>query len=351
MRSKRLRKHNASIIQSMREPEKTKRFPWGKVIYLFLLSFLIFKGLGWIYRQSVFIEGIGYVTSPEFYVEARMAGTIIKILPEENDLVQTGDPLVFLEGYTFESGSGGTSSSAQATLRRRVVEAENALYLIRKEIQLKSDELKSLQEEKRRATGLLNSGAISLSQFKTIALNQEECNNAVILLRTKENAAQRLLNSAQIELTQIAPHYYSSKYRFTHPDSFKNWPEDRIMRAPATGKIVHILKYPGQIAQVGDPVLRIAQTDSFAVKAYFDVAAEGEFHVGDQVRVAFQNGDRILGIIRKIYIGAEATPHVFRGQFAAPKNKIVAEIETSSLSEEEHIISTQVAVYIKRQFF
>lgn len=43
MHVKRLKKHNASLVQSAREHKRTNAIPWGKLIYLSLVLIAIFK--------------------------------------------------------------------------------------------------------------------------------------------------------------------------------------------------------------------------------------------------------------------------------------------------------------------
>ncbi|KAA3661042.1 MAG: HlyD family efflux transporter periplasmic adaptor subunit [Calditrichaeota bacterium] len=353
MRAKRLKRHNASLVQSAQEHRRKNAIPWGKIIYLLLVLIAVFKLGSWIYRNSLFIEATGYIFAEESFVESPIPGTIVKINCAVNDGVKRGDPLVYLAGY----GSDNTpenrylSAGSQATIRRRLVEAENEQKIIGKEISLLKSDLQTRAQEKNQSADLLKAGAISLSQFNTIRQREKEISNRITLLRTKAAAAQRLVNALHIELEKAIGMGAGYSFKTSFPDSQITWPEDRILRSPIDGKIVAIPGKIGEIAQPGEPVIHLAETANFYVKAYFETAAEGKFDVGDQVRIQYDNGERSLGTVQKIYFAADATPHVFRGQFAAPRNMIVVEIKPTDTIPDKHILAMKVRVFIKRSLF
>ncbi|MCA9734629.1 HlyD family efflux transporter periplasmic adaptor subunit [candidate division KSB1 bacterium] len=353
MHVKRLKKHNASLVQSAREHKRTNAIPWGKLIYLSLVLIAIFKAGSWVYRNSLFIEATGYIFTETSFVETPVPGTIVKINCAVNDDVKRGDPLIYLAGYGSDSPpeSRYLSVSSQATIRRRLVEAENEQKIIGKEISLLRSDLSTREQEKKRSTELLKAGAISLSQFNKISQKVKETNDKITLLRTKSNASRRLIAALNIELSKAAGIGNGYNFKSAIPDSIEHWPEDRILHAPIDGKVTAILRKIGEIAQPGEPAVEIASIENYVIKAFFETNAEGEFQLGDQVRVQYGNGDRSLGVVQKIYAAADATPHVFRGQFAAPRNMIVAEILPLEDAPLKHILAMKVRVFVKRSLF
>ncbi|KAA3613897.1 MAG: HlyD family efflux transporter periplasmic adaptor subunit [Calditrichaeota bacterium] len=353
MHAKRLKKHNASLVQSAKEHKKNSPIPWGKIIYLGIFIFLLFKAASWAYRNSLYIEATGYIFSNESFVETQVPGTIVKINCSVNDLVRRGDPLIYLAGYGFESQAenGFFSIGSHSVIRRRLVEAENEHKILNKEISLVEGELRDNRNEKQRALKLLNASAISLSRFNGVSKKVEETSHRLILLRTKSLAAQRLVNTLKSELGKVAGNGGGFHYNFTNPEAAADWPADRILRAPIDGKITAVSQKLGEVAQPGELVVKIAEMDDFFIKAFFKVSSEGAFDVGDQVRIRYENGDRSLGLVQKIYVAADATPHVFRGQFAAPQNMIVAEIKPLDDAPNDHILAMKVKVYVKRSLF
>ena len=348
MRARRIKKHNASLVQSAQEHQKSKPVPWGKIIYLAIVLFLVFKVASWVYRNSLYIEGTGFISSTESFVETQIPGTIIKINCNVNDLVRRGDPLVYLGGYGYGADNVFYAPGSQANLRRRLVEAENELKILKKEISLVSGELRDKRAEKNRAMKLMQASAISRSQYIQISEREAVSAKRLVLLRTKAAAAQRLINALHTDVNKAAVAGNGYHFNKLVPDTIKTWPADRILRAPLSGKIISLPHKLGEVVQPGEPVVKIASIENFYVKAFVDVAAEGTFDVGDQVRIRFENGDRSLGTIEKIYIAADTTPHVFRGQFAAPQNMIVAEIKPADNTPDGHILAMKVKVYVKR---
>ncbi len=351
MRARRIKKHNASLVQSTQEHKKSSPVPWGKIIYLTIILFLLFKVASWIYRNSLYIEGTGFISSRESFVETQFPGTIVKINCSINDFVQRGDPLIYLGGYGFGADNFFYSPGSQSGLRRRLVEAENELKILKKEISLLEDELRQRRREKKRAMKLLQASAISRSQYNLISGKVQTTGKQLILLRTKAKAAQRLINTLFADVNNATGAGNGYHFKRVLPDTIKIWPEDRVLRAPISGKVTAVVQNIGEVVTPGEAVVKIAAMENFFIKAFFNVAAEGAFEIGDQVRIRFENGKRSLGVIQKIYIAADATPHVYRGQFAAPQNMIVAEIKPANNRPNNHILAMKVKVYVKRPLF
>jgi len=343
MYSKKLRRRNQGVVHGRIEPKK-KRLPFGKAAYIIVWAFVLIK-LGMYLIDFIFYtEGIGYVDADVAYVEARYPGRITRIACLVNDSVYQDQPLVFLSdaGFPFQQQykTGDGAALRQLPESSKIIKAQNDLKLISKELQFAIREVRSQENEVKRARELLQKRAITNSNYLTIAAELQEKQKETAILRTKLRNAKNNLFAVESEylLTTGSPDHRN----------YGSIQGEQILFAPGSSIVVRIFKQRGEIAQMGEPVLKLANLDSTFIRAYFAGKSAGLLHPGDEVSLHFENGDKISGHIARIHPLASTPPAELRGQFGSIKKLLVTDIEFDEKREPARVLETRVKIYKSR---
>ena len=126
---------------------------------------------------------------------------------------------------------------------------------------------------------------------------------------------------------------------------------DGILNSPAEGVVSEIYKQKGEVAKVGEPILRINEKGNNFIKTYFTGKHEDAIDVGDQAWIIFADGGRSTGVVRQIYPTASDQPKQLRNRFGAARRYIIAEIVREDGNPWERILETEVTVRMKKKWF
>ncbi|MFQ5638298.1 MAG: HlyD family secretion protein [bacterium] len=347
MRVKRLRKRGNSFIKS-REEVKRNPFQWGKYLYLAVLLLVALNILKWTYERFFFLKGEGYLEAEATFIEARTPGRIAAINCTINDDISAGDPLVVLSDsrfdYSMNSNGIGWNGSYHAH-QRKIIAAEGKLSLIKQQINHRKNEINKLRIEYYKARELLALNAITRTQYLNLQDKLKAAEDDLTLLNIKFETALRTLKTFE-ESEPIRSHNANGKMT---PVSATGY--ERILYAPIDGAVSIIYKQKGEIAQVGEPVLRIVNRNKSFIKAYFPGSYENSIHIGDEVKIYFENGEKATGVMRKIYPVAFTQPSEFKNKFGAVQRSIIAEIVPKEVQYWNRILETRVKVLVKKKWF
>lgn len=344
MRVKQLRKRGTDFIRTPAEPAK-KNIPYGKYIYILgLVAVVLFSGQ-WFYHRYFFVSGTGFLKCEEAFIEARTPGRIEKIQCSINDSVVTGVPLVYLGQPSavrlFIGNFHGTASRGYFEEERRTIELQNSIDLLKLKITQARKRLTELQAEFRRAQELLASKAITRTQFLLIQEQFTTAKNNLAELKLRLQGARKTLE------------IYGRQYMLSGPkDGDVRTPAgaraERVLSAPHSGVVAKIYKQVGEVAQVGEPIIKIINREKSYVKAYFPGSLEKAISPGDEVSITFDNGDKTRGVVQKIYPTAFKQPNEKKYDIELAERYIVAEILPSAAQLKDRVLDTKVSVVIKK---
>jgi len=108
---------------------------------------------------------------------------------------------------------------------------------------------------------------------------------------------------------------------------------EESISAPLNGFVIDKYKNKNEIATVGEKILLIVNTEDTYILSYFEERDFKHIENGEQVKLIFDNGDRLNGRITKIYPGTLPLPPEYQDLYgvneSSGKRYIVAEITSS----------------------
>jgi len=344
MRSKKIRNRVTSYIQPTEEP-RTPKSAWGKYVYLAFLVLIIFVILQWGYTRLFYIDGVGFLESETTFVEARTPGRIITVNCAINDEVKSGQALVVLGnpvyGYNGEGNNGGIDWRKPAD-RRKMLEIEGELDEIKAQMQFARGKMSRLNQEHQRTRDLLAAGVVTYPVVLNLEEKLHQAEYELELLNAKFNKKLQVLQTFDPEFLFASE---NNKGKVVAGGNFES-----ILRAPADGVVSFIFKQKGEVATIGEPVIRIVNNERVFVRTYFSGEFERSVRKNDEVMIRFENGEKMAGHIRKIYPTAFTQPVEIKKRFGSVNRYLIAEIQPEGDIAMDRVLETKVDVLLRRKW-
>ena len=344
MRAKRLRTRGATFIQSPQEVSK-KQITFGKYLYLVALAIGMVVLLNWTYHRLFFVDGVGFLEAETTMIEARTPGRILAINCQIDDTISVGEPLIVLGGVLPSLSDSRSGRSLYRADRRKLIDVQNRISLLEKQIVHARARVQSLRDEVDRAWQLFRLDAITRTQYTRIEQKLRTAEYELTILRIKYENELRLLDAFEQQM------FFTSNHRTIRLKRDRSSAVETALKAPGAGVISAIYKQKGEIAKVGEPILKIVNPDKSFIKTYFKGSLEDMIGEGDRVKVVFENGERSDGVIRKIYPTAFTQPPEFKNRFGSVQRYLIAEIVPKGATSWDRILETKVKVLAHKKWF
>ncbi len=347
MRVKQLRKRGNDFIQPPKEPAK-KKIAYGKYVYLLVLTSIVWFSGQWFFQRYFHINGTGFLECEETYIEARTPGRIKKIYCSVNDPVNKGDALVLLGDQSYATGNSVTNNSGwdfgSVEEERKIIDLQSDIHILKLSVAQNKTVVSQLKSEYKRAKKLFSIKAITHQKLMQIKDKLNQAGFDWSVLQIKLDSKIKTLSTYQrrylipVSSGETDTHFTSSYSR-------------EILDAPQDGIVAKVYKHVGEIAQVGEPVLKIVNPLKNHIKTYFPGTLENKIKVGDEVNITFENGEKSKGIIHKIYPTAFEQPNERRYNIELVERYIVAEIIPKHSEGWNRILDTKVNVTLNKNWF
>lgn len=268
-----------------------RRLPWGKIAAGVVLVAAVGTGVG-----SYLHHVAGFETTDDSFLEgnvhpvsARINGTVLRVLVDDNAHVQAGQPLAELDPADLNlavqaaeadlAQARASESNVGAQITRAQADVETATARIAQS----AAQLKRAELDFKRAETLVagEAAAISRQAFDAARANFDAAQAAQLSLvseRTSAEAglaaarAQRSVAQAQIQKAESAVRMAKLQVEYT------------VIRAPEAGRVAKKSVEVGQRLQPGQPVLSVV-SDRVWVVANFKESQLAKLHAGQTVDV------------------------------------------------------------------
>ncbi len=345
MRARVLRRRGDNFIKA--RGQNTKSTSWGKYFYITALLTFFGVALSWGYENYFFVRGIGFLEAETTYIEARMPGRIMQINCDINDNVVKGQALVTLgdtRSVKLVNRRGNLVEEPSLAHERQIINAESKIRQVKQEIDYTVHELDALRNEYDRATELL---AINVVTRPELLHLQEKVNDAkyeLSILNIQVDTAVKLLRSYE-------ERYGIKEGNGSTTEVISGVNSDRVLYAAEEGVVSSIYKQRGEVARIGEPVLKVVNQNKVFIKAYFSGEHEKSIVKGDEVSVQFANGETSIGLIRDIHPTAIAQPSEIKRRFGPAERHLIAEITPAEGEVWQRVLETKVKIFVPKKWF
>jgi multidrug resistance efflux pump len=348
MRFKSLKKRRKrSLIKSPEERER-KRIPWGKYLYLGILVLITLGLLKWGYEKLVYVQGVGILEAEATNIEAKITARITNINCKIKDMVSEGKPLVVLDKSEWEYKIAAKERKVEEkteNFQQKILDIENELKLLEEKKKKIKEEVDDLEKEYERAKELLALEAITRSQLLNIHHNLKLAEKDLSLVST-----QVTLTTTKLALLKKEYNDYRKKAQ-KEIKQLSELLKETVLFAPQKGIVTRIYKQEGEIARVGEPILKIADPSKKYIMAYFAESSGNALKIGQEVLILFDNGDKSHGKIEKIYPLTLPLPPEFKREYGPQERFVIAEIVPLKGKSWDKILKSKAKVRLRINWF
>lgn len=227
----------------------------------------------------------GYVEADYSYVAPLGAGQIATFAVREGDVVAAGDVL-FTLGHAQQQALLASANAAVAVAEANLANLttgsrQDEIDVIRATLSKAQSDLSLARDNSARSGKLFAEGIVTQAQLDQARAGLASAEAAVRQLQAQLKVAelpardaQRLAAEANVAMARAAVEKAQSDLA------------DRIVLAPASGRIERLFFDAGEMAQAGTPVASILRDGALKVKFYLPQAVREQFAVGDRVLVS-----------------------------------------------------------------
>ncbi|WP_128543247.1 HlyD family secretion protein [Larkinella soli] len=229
-------------------------------------------------------DASGNFEADEVIVSAQQNGQILSFTPNEGDLLKAGAPVGQIDVASARLQKEQVQASMQA-LRERTSSVEPQVELTRRQLAVQEAQLRQLLRERTRTENLIKADAATQKQLDDLnaQIDQLQKQTAVTRqqIRVQETGVatqNRGVLSERGSLSKVAEQYELQVQK------------GRIIN-PLAGTVLTKYAFAGEMATVGKPLYRIADTDTLTLRAYITGDQLPQVRLGQAVTVRIDQGE------------------------------------------------------------
>lgn len=334
---------NKSLIRVVNEKvTKPKKKNWDKIVYMMLLSFILFFAIYYISVKNLFISAQGQVLIDAINIRLTEDARILKHFVNEGDSVKVGDTL-FCYANSLKNDLENTDNGINLkSYNAQDNWALKEIFSLKKKITLNKVDIdknfilmRSYQDEIKNLTNQVMLDALprtrlDVVQNEILKLNTEnqklyaentELNNFIksVPVGSKLNytASKDGMNAGgYITAGGVTYNLYSDEYLS----------ELRYFKAPMDGIVTRIHKKEQEVNFKSEDILSIHKQHPTTIKGFFYQEDLKYIKVGDLFTIEFPDGTKSKGIVKRFYIATYNMPDEFQKKYEPTTRTIAVDI-------------------------
>ena len=333
------------------DPKSRKNINWDRLIYLILLTLVLFFGVRYLINNFLYVNATGHILFEKRNIRNVDDCQLLKFYILEGDSIRAGDTLFSYLEDDDENGNGlniGSANSSPVSVAMSQGGKDNndwvekEMYNLRKNISAnrvriaENQKLLELYKEQRRKIKqqvMLDltprnkldelDEDIKTTDFEIERLNAEinEASafmNKLGTMRTTDGAGQQMkVNAGQNKLSAGNGENNLTRYYLS----------------PIDGTITKINFQSMEVALKSEIILSIHKPEHIYVKVFFDQSDLKDVKIGDEVNVEFPDGTVSVGKIQRFYYATNALPEEFQKKYEPVTRTLLADVVP--LNDEE----------------
>lgn len=238
----------------------------SKILMVFLLLVgLAMAGIYYGYSKTRVRTDNAYVHATIYPISARIPGTVLEVLVEDNQLVEQDQLLVRLDPED-PSLKVRMARAALASARTNHQEAQIGLKAAEAEDRLAEAKLAQAKLDLARAETLWNKGSISKEQYDRTVTQHRVLTAQRLVTRARIGAAKARIVSSETNLE-------NAEAQLAHAELMLSYTE---IRSPGNGYVSQKAVEAGKVVQPGAPLMAVVDLEDLWVEAnYKEIQLEG----------------------------------------------------------------------------
>ncbi len=324
---------------------KTRRRRALVILLVAGLAFLVLGLVWWIHGQNHIETDNAFVEAKTVAISCKVAGTVSRVLVEDNQYVRRGEPLVELDPVDYRV------QVAQAEAGVSLAENETGGEQVRVEETRATVELAKARAEQadldlRRGEVLYQREVIPREQLDHLRTAQRVARSQLVEAREGFRQAQAVAGlagagGARARVRQRQAQLHEARLRLSYT---------RVL-APSSGYITRKAVEPGANIQAGQPLMALVPLQNAWIVANYK---EGQLtHIRPGQKVAFSvdayPGRSFTGRVNSIMAGTGAAfsllpPENATGNYVKVVQRVPVKITIDSNSDPEHLLRVGMSV-------
>jgi HlyD family secretion protein len=250
-------------------------------------------------------DASGNFEADEVIVSAQQTGELLSFTAAEGDSIAAGTVVGQIDVSIPKLQKEQTEASI-AALRQKTSSPAPRNEVIRKQLAVLQTRLDNLFREQKRTQNLINADAAPAKQLDDINTQIEELQKQIAVSQQEINLySSNTATQNRSILSEKAPLEKSAQ-------QFQEQIDKGQIINPVTGVVLTRYALKGEMAMLGKPLYKIANTDTLSLRAYISGTQLPEVKLGQQVTVRIDHGaekyKNYPGIITWISDKSEFTP-------------------------------------------
>lgn len=214
-------------------------------------------------------------------IAADYMGTIERVMVEEGQHVKTGDVLIKLRAAELDAQvelAKANLEVGQSGLRQAEMGADISKTMTAAQVTQSTAQSDLAQRDLANLQSLLDSGAISKTDFDRAAVQSRVADEATTMAR----AGQRETDVREEEIRMAKANIKQLQAGLQAAEAAR---DKAVVKAPFDGIVARIFLDEGEAVTMGMPLMQLIDNSEFYVEAPFDEANAAEIKVGQKVRI------------------------------------------------------------------
>lgn len=328
-----------------------------KAIVLFLAAALLTVASGtfyWWYRQTHISTDDAYIEGRIHPVAARVQGTVVEVLVEDNQPVKRGDLLLRIDPEPYDvrvdaaSSALAASESDRTAARSDIAAAKADLEAARSRVSLAEVSLAQADRDLARARGLFERHSLSRERFERVTTDQEAARARLDLARNELALAEATVGKKEAVAVQQEAKVRQRRSALSEAKLLRGYAE---VFAPADGRVTRKSVESGQVISPGQPLLAVTGLSDVWVVANYKETQIEKIRPGQEVRVRVDTfpGKTFRGKVDSIMAGTGSAFSLFppenaTGNYVKVVQRIPVKILLAQGEDPEHILRVGMSV-------
>jgi HlyD family secretion protein len=250
-------------------------------------------------------DASGNFEADEVIVSAQQNGELLSYLVEEGKFLQEG-AIVGQIDVTIPKLQKEQTEAAISSLKEKTTTSNDQVEAIKKQITVQQAQLQNLYKERQRTQNLVNADAAPRKQLDDINAQIDQLQKQIAVTRQQINVS--ISNTASQNRTILSEKAPLEK----SVQQFQQQINKGQVINPINGIVLTNYALKGEMAAIGKPLYKIANTDTLPLRAYVTGGQLPEIKLGQQVQVRIDKGNKSYknyqGTITWISDKSEFTP-------------------------------------------
>jgi len=265
---------SAALAEQPERPAKRRRV---RVIVLGVLLIAAVIGGLWFWRYETsgrYFQSTdnAYIQSDAVVVSPKIAGYVERVLVEENQTVEAGQPLVEIDPREYQAQAAQIEAqidvartSAQG-VRAQIREQQAGVEQARAQVAAAESTLAFARSEVTRYTPLAESGAEPRERLSQLRNQQQQAEAQLASARAALVSAQRRTGTLQTQVEQALSQARAAQAQLEAANVDVG---STILRAPSAGRVASKSVQQGQLVQPGARLMSVVPVDRLYIEANF----------------------------------------------------------------------------------